>query len=91
MRLRLLLALGSQPTVIGQVRGLTANDDAPSAHVLRAGQLLYEDAKRRGDHIMLRHLRQHVLGDGRTKREATSDAATLLRRRVADLKEDGAK
>ena len=40
---------------------------------------------------MLRHLRQRVIGDDRAKRDATSDAATFSRKRLADLEEDEAK
>ena len=81
------------PTVDGDgpSGGLTANGDAPSEDVLRAMQLLYEHSKSKSDDLMMRHLRQRMIGDDRAKRDATSDAATFLCKRVADLKEDEAK
>ena len=75
----------------GPSGGLTANGDAPSEDGLRAMQRLYEHAKSKSDDIMLRHLRQRMIGDDRAKRDATSDAATFLRKRLADLEEDEAK
>ena len=67
---------------------VTANGDVPSENGLRAMQRLYEDAKSKSDDITLRHLRQRMLGDDRTKQYATSDAATFFRKRVADLEKD---
>ena len=54
-------------------------------------QLLYEHAESKSDDIMSRLLRQRMIGDDRAKRDATSDAATFLRKRLADLEEDEAK
>ena len=54
-------------------------------------QLLYEHSKGKNDDFMMRNLRQRLHGDERAKREATSDAAIVLRKRVAELKEEEAK
>jgi len=62
-----------------------------SEELLRARLLLYEDAKRTNDDLMLRHLRQRMSVEKRDQRDANSEAGMLLRKRARETMEAEAK